>query len=486
MGAYLFALGLVLRATALGLPFVRDQDVQRVLTGALPIGEILFGRGLSDRHPPLWFLVLHVVELAGQSPSIVRAPAVLTGACIGPAIVWAARERAGAGLSRMAAVLATLATVSSSLVASSREVSEIPFFTLVVIATVALLARADRAPTTINLAALATAHALVLSTYHLGVFVLAGLWLGRVVWRLEDARHSQRVRRAALVGVLLGLPALALAAHTFTVDLGAREAATLHPDRAWGEASVLGMFGASTTTTTDAIGVGTLLVALAFAIVDRACRPTTLAALVTLVGIALLAPVARVQPYYALTVAPLWLASIACTDRSSWTAPRRAAAAAAIAIAALVPIAIAFPALGALYTADADAVFGRYVLDAQRAHVDRIVAVAHYDATLLAYEEAQASSRRLDSSALDADAEGTLSAASTPRIAFLTRSHGEPQSSAESAAGRLRHFASRETIAVVVRDAFPMPEVDRLLEHCARLDASATTRLVLCDRDSFR
>jgi len=473
VGLVLFAAGLAVRATSLDLPFPRDQDVQRVLMGALPVSEILFGRGLSDRHSPLWFLVLHAVEWAGQAPWIVRIPSAIAGACIAPAIAWA--SDAPEQHRPHALLAALLAALSPPLVGVAREVGEIPFFALALVLVVGVLARADREPTRTRVALVAVTHALAIATYYLGAIVLVGLWIGRSSARWTTSRP---VGRAALAGVALGSPAIALALRALLRDLGPRAAAAAHPDRAWGDATMIGLGRALAVETLDAVGPVVLAAVLA-GIAFRSARPTALASVLTLGVLAVLAPVARIQPYQALVVAPLLLLAVASVDTTERPSRERLARAGLIA-ACVIPLVSAGPALAALYAADADAVLGRYVVAARRAGVARIVAVADYDATLLAYEAARASHLRIDSAALDADGEGTLAIDTAPRIGFLTRSHDGAADAAQRAATRLRLLASREPIAVVARDAFPMPEVDGILEGCAPLDASPTTRLVLC------
>jgi len=55
-------------------PFVHDQDVQRIFTARLPLLEMLSFVSRTERHPPLYFLVLHVVEYFSQSEAAVRLP----------------------------------------------------------------------------------------------------------------------------------------------------------------------------------------------------------------------------------------------------------------------------------------------------------------------------------------------------------------------------------------------------------------------------
>jgi hypothetical protein len=371
--------------------------------------------------------------------------------------------------------------LSPALIGVSREVSEIPLFALVLVLSIGALVLADREPGRTPCVLVALAHFLALATYYLGPLVLGAIWLGRMASRQSTSR---RVGHAALAGVALGAPFSALALRALWLDLGARAAAALHPDRAWGESTVLGLGQALARETLDTVGPLVVVMAVV-ALRSRAARPAVVAALATLVSLALLAPIVRVQPYQALVVAPLMLLSLARFDPDEWPTRGRIVGA-LIAVVCVVPIASAFPAIATLHTVDADAVFARYVVAARLLNVERIVAVADYDSTLLAYEAASASHTRIDSTVLDPDDEGTLAIETTPRIAFLTRSHDGTPHAAQRAVARLRAFTERGAIAVVARDTFPIPEVDRILDRCAPLDASPTTRLVLCERDATR
>jgi hypothetical protein len=232
VGLFLFALGLALRAPSLGVPFAHDQDVQRLFTGHLPLREIATGAGLQDRHPPLYFFILHFVERYGQSEAVGRAPAVLAGAFAGPALLLAAASMRG----RIGptAVLAALAvTVSPELVLRSREVSEIPLFALIVMAAAASLVAAVREPRPARLATLAASHALALFTYYLAPFIVAA-HAAVLVWL---RRPDRRVVTAFAAGVVAGAPAFVLGGATLLRDWSARDVARAFPTLAWGEHS---------------------------------------------------------------------------------------------------------------------------------------------------------------------------------------------------------------------------------------------------------
>ncbi len=477
----LFGIGLGVRVVALDLPFARDQDVQRLLSGALPIREILFGRGLDDRHPPLWFLVLHVAELAGDAEWSARMPAVIAGALVAPAVVWAVQEaRPCARVSAMTIACASVAALSPTLVGAAREVSEIPFFSLVIVSLVAMGQRARRAPTRVNLVGLALSHALVLSTSYTGVFVIAAAWVVHLASVRAPLAIERRLRAARLVGVALGLPALGLALRITLRDSGARAAAHLHPGIAWGDATPASMLAACTLSTLVAIGASFLVLAVVAGVLVRseASRAALAIALSVALGIAALTPIARVQPYYVLAVAPLFLLALALVPPApTW---RSSLATALVVLAAALSLAAYGPTLAGLYAPDPEAVVPRYLARAREEGLERLVTVAGYDTTLVAYYAARAASRPIAWRDLDERNGWLVAPGLTPRIGSLAQSHSSDPSLGRHAAERLRAWLREGPLVVLARDAFSLPEVERILEACAVLDRSPRSRLLLC------
>ena len=98
----------------------------------MPLVELFPFVSRAERHPALYFFVLHFVELFSQSERAVRLPAAVAGALLGPALVAAVwRIRGSVGPAALLAALAV--TVSPELIQRSREVSEIPLFALLAI-----------------------------------------------------------------------------------------------------------------------------------------------------------------------------------------------------------------------------------------------------------------------------------------------------------------------------------------------------------------
>ncbi len=470
VGLLLFALGLALRAPALDLPFAHDQDVQRLLTGYLPLREIATGAGLRDRHPPLYFFILHFVELFGQSEAVVRAPAVVAGALVAPALLLAVASMCGR-IGAAAVVAALALTISPELVLRSREVSEIPLFSLFVLAAAASLVAAVREPRRTRLAAVALSHALALFTYYLAPFIVAAH--AAVLWRWKAER---RVLRAFVGGTVLGAPALVLGIVAFLRDRGARATARAFPALAWGEHSPWPMLVHMGQIAAGAFGRPFLVLVLMAVVIGVARRnlavimPATAAA-VTVLAIALLALVARVQGYYAATVLPLAALALAVVPEPEQHRHRIAG----LVVLVFVIACSSVPALaraGSLYIVDADAFMPRFASVIARRPEERVVTVAHYDKTLLAYYLA-----RVDGRSIGWD---TMDDARAKPIDALVMVHALDANSEQTASRRLEAIIAAGPTLVIERDAFLLPAIVERLSSCERLLQAPTARLVRC------
>ncbi len=475
----LLAIGGVLRLSALSFPFLHDQDVQRALTGNLPLTEILLGAGLRDRHPPLYFVVLHFVQYAGQSAQILRLPAAIAGTLIGPGMLWAtSRLKGRIGITALGAALAV--TLSPELIGRSREVSEIPLYTLIVMTAATSLVAALRSPRWSWWIGLALSHTLALFTYYLAPFFVvahAGILLG---WRWAQGRLERGVVVAWGLGVALGLPILAVGMITFFRDRGAREVARVFPGLAWGDHSLMEMVSQMSRVSVDAFGMPLLL--LLFVAVGRGLWKGQLAvitlaagAAATFFGIALLAPLARVQAYYITTVLPLLALAAAQAppfvqrqQRHLW----RCCLLATLAASTL-------PALSrgrSLYVDDVNAFMPRFALMIRQRPETRVVTVAHYDKTLLAYYLAQAEGKTLSWFTLDE--------ASDKRIEPLLMVHDLGPDSEARAIQDLERLMSEAAILVIERDSFLLPNLHQRLRACETLAEAPTARLFRCAADS--
>ncbi|HRI72381.1 MAG TPA: hypothetical protein PK156_49440, partial [Polyangium sp.] len=471
----LLVLGLGLRLPNLDLPFVHDQDVQRFFTGQYPLVEILTGNGLDDRHPPLWFVVLHVAGLFGQTEDVARFPAALSGAFIGPAIVWAAyvvRGRAGIA----AAWCGLAATISPELIRRSREVSEIPFFSVLVIVVIALTLRLSQRSSGRTKYALVVVTGLLAWTYYLAPLVVLAIVVALVATR----RIERNVLVALGLGCIVGAPAFLLGAWTIVRDRGAREVAAQYPGLAWGERSSGETLLEIAHQTRDAVGAPMILLSLlagVFALLRRR-DPSSFVALAvmftTAIGIAFAAQFARVQPYYIIAIVPVLLLAAAlgpssrASVRPAWWM---------VCAASIVPYGyFSLPNAGVLHVRDLDAfmpTFASFVL--QRSE-SRVIVVAHYDATLLTYYVERQMGARAVWPASDASGEFVLPT-SGKRVLTLAQVHDLRERSDEEAEARLRVALEKGPALVIERDAFVLERVHRELAACTILLVAPSARL---------
>lgn len=478
----LLGLGLALRLPALDLPFTRDQDVQRLFTGNASLGEIATGVGLEDRHPPLYFFVLHGAQRFGQSEAVGRAPAALAGALVGPAILLAAAWMSGAGGAAVVAALA--ATVSPELVARSREVSEIPLYALILLAASSSLVAAARRARPLALLTLALSHALAFYTYYLAPFT-AGAHAALLLWRRGPNR---RVVAAFAAGILAATPAILLGAATLVRDWDARATARAFPTLAWGEHSPLPLALHMARIAADGLGAPLCLLGLAAMLAgalrrDLAVLAPALGFWATFAGIAVLSPIARVQAYYVATVLPLGLLALAvfrpgAARRRTGAPPAERRSPTSLAwngALALAVGAVTVPLLAgtrSLYVPDADAFMPRFARVVATRPEATVVTVAHYDKALLAYYLARARGRSIAWDRVDEPG--------YKRIEALVLVHFLDAGSEAAAVRRLDELAGVAPILVIERDAVLLPRVGERLARCELLAEAPTARLLAC------
>jgi hypothetical protein len=471
VGLLLFALGLALRVPSLGLPFAHDQDVQRMFTGNLPLHEIATGAGLKDRHPPLYFFVLHVAQRFGQSEAVGRAPAVLAGALVGPALLVAAASLCG-GAGSAAALAGLAVTISPELVARSREVSEIPLFALIVIATAASLVAALRDTRRTRLVAVVVSHALALFTYYLAPFIVAA-HAAVLAWLRTPNR---RVVWALVVGVVAGAPAFVLGILTLFRDWGARDVARAFPALAWGQHSPFQMAIYMSQIAVEACGPLFFVLLLVVAAVgiarrDLAVITPVLGCTATFAGIALLSPIARVQGYYVTTVLPLAVLTLAVSPEPERVGHRIGWLAALVLVVAFSTVPLLAGARS-LYVPDTDAFMPRFANVIAQRPEHTVVTVAHYDKTLLAYYLALGAGRSISWSNVDDPP--------SKRIEPLVLVHAMHAGSETDAGRQLEQILAAGPALVIERDAFLLPAIAERLSACEQLLEAPSARLVRC------
>lgn len=474
---FLFVLGLGLRAAHLGLPFVLDQDVQRVFTGHLSLTEILTGAGLSDRHPPLYFVVLHVAQLAGQAEAVVRMPAALAGALLGPALVGCA-----VALGRRvepAALAGLVVSVGAAFVFRAREVSAIPLFTLLLIAALTSTLRYDQGASRPRLIAVVVSHALLLFTHHTAALAIVAELC--VVLAVGAARRP--TLRAVGLGCLAGAPALLHAVLTLVRDHGPREAARARPELAWGERGVLFVARALGDLALDALGPVWLLGALVCLVLGVRRRDGALLVplgmvLCTGAGIALLASLARVQTYYLMTVLPLLPLGVALAVPAA-RGPRSALVGPCFALAALLTLTPRLAELPPLYQRS-DRAFMDHFAHTLGARAERRVAVlVDYDLPLLAYYLAREAAVPVDWDALERGDDGVRLRGTDYVLLPLVRAHGSDAHPDERAVAQLEREGAHGLL-VVARHDVGLPRAAAWLRRCEVLEERSEATLFSC------
>lgn len=481
----LFALGLLFRLPHLDIPFTHDQDVQRFFTGQAPLLEILTGKGLDDRHPPLWFVVLHGVGLFGQTETIARLPAVISGALIAPALLWATRQvRETAGLSAMFA--GVVVAISPELLQYSREVSEIPFFSVLIICAVGLVARLSKptAPTSAR-RALTVVIALLAWTYYVAPLVVLGLVVALGVQR--------KLRKDVLVslgwGIAAGAPAYLLGAWTIVRDHHARQVAAQFPTLAWGQRTPLEILIEMWRHASASVGEPILVLgAISGLLALRSRRePAAFVALIvavmSAVGIAFASSIARVQAYYVVTLVPLFPLAVALGPSVQTVRSRVWLLASAVCLLWFAKV--SRPGSEFPYLQDGEAFMPRFASFVLQRSEKRIVLVAHYDATLLTYYLERFSGGR--ATWPQAEESGWFVLPTSQRLLLpLAQAHGLTDSSGETLRMKLQEELEQEPLLVIERDTFVLAPVHEELQRCDILLTAPSARLLRCSARSQR
>jgi hypothetical protein len=486
VASLLLVAGVLLRFTALDLPFERDQDVQRAFTGHMPLWRVLFVEGLADRHPPLWFVVLHASQaLFGQSEAALRAPAALCGALVGPAITLVLARRGGV-IGPVAAASALAVTVSGELISQSREVSDIPLMSLLAVLMVASATRLATRPSPATMVLCVAAHVLGLYTYYLAPLVVAGeaLALGAACFRPEMKRA------AAWIGGL-SAPAMFLLVRVAIVDSSARATAHARPDLAWGERTVMSTAHDIARLTWGTFPATLLVLALLAVACARLSRVATSGALFALAGFAAVAPVARVQPYYQAAVAPLLALAAGAMSLPAWRpAPivrpstiRRALGsrllAAALCVAVGVPPLLALDRLTTVYVPTDRANVSAWAKLVAARPERRLVFSVEHDSTLMTYALGRELGVETDWRTLERTPNDLRSNVLGWTFVALLSAHRLPPD--PKATARARLLAEIEGGALfLARDPWAEGTTEVLTERCEQLQEVSNARLYAC------
>lgn len=491
LAVLLAVLGGWLRATRLDLPLAIDGEVQRMFTGHLPLLDALRFSAFNERHPPLLFMLLHVAQMFGQSEAIVRLPAVIAGIMIGPAVVATAHvlrarfpDRGTMFAATALACAGVAATAAPELVSRSREVSELTLFGLFAVVTLGASLHACRASTVIGLALVTVGHAALLWTYYMAPFLLVGFW---VTMRLLG-QVPRRVILAAALGVVLGAPNLLFAAISFLQDLPTRQLAEKFPSLVWGDRSALMMaqyvggmalntFGTPLGTVVALAGLGALVHR------DRLVLAPLAAVAAVGLGMVMLTPVARIQPYYFVCALPLLPLALGVTP-SPPAGARRVLATAAIALATAwsIPHALTLE-MDRIYAPHPHASGRRFAQIIATRPESQVAVLAPGYERRIAYSLALIAGLEIDWRDVPLGQEG--SAPRGLRQTFVPLLGGDDAFDASKAIEALEAL-SRQAPFLAALPVTSMPEIDRWVDRCTELDRTVAERLLHCPKRADR
>jgi len=301
----------VLRFWSLDLPFDADYMTQRLFFGSLDIGDILAHDYPDQRHPQLFYLVLHFFLYFGHQEWLARLPAVLFSLGSAVALFALARPYLG-GLRSLVGVL--LFMLSTSFFEHSRDVSDLSLFIMLALLACHLFLRCLREPTLRRLILLAAVETAMFYAYYMAVLVLFAQFV--IVMVIARSRKFLRLWIALGSACLLALPAFWDLVTLVLADVGTRQVAGQFPAHVWGEQAGVQLFSEFAALLVPATLFGVLLPLLALL---GACRwgrrswkrPEFLLLvvllLVSLLVIGLAVVLVRLRPYYLLFLLPPFL-----------------------------------------------------------------------------------------------------------------------------------------------------------------------------------
>ena len=320
---------LVLRLIHLDTPFSIDAMTQRVFFGSIDLGDILAHRYHDQRHPQLFYLVLHGFQWFGHDEIVLRLPAVLFSLAAAGVLFLVARRVLGAGPALVATLLLGL---NVAFLSHSREVGDLTLFTFLALLSTHLLVRALERPATWAIGAFVVVEAALFYAYYLAILVALAHGVALLVH--GRSRRGRAVALGLATAVVLALPSLRRLYRLVFADRGMRGVAEAFPEHVWGERTSVELLGQLGGLLTPSMEVLVVLVAVAlvgaFRLADRPWRSVvglvaglTILVSVTVVGAAVV--MVRLKPYYLLFTLPLLLllAVAGCTGPSSADKTRR-------------------------------------------------------------------------------------------------------------------------------------------------------------------
>jgi hypothetical protein len=133
-----------------------------------------------------------------------------------------------------------------------------------------------------------------------------------------------------------------------------------------------------------------------------------------------------------------------------------------------------------LYLPDQDAFMPRFAATVIARPERRVITVAHYDATLLAYYVARAQGLAVDWSRLRHQGDSFHVDGDARLIDPLVQVHRFDSESEPRALARLEASARLEPVLVVDRDALKLDSIRGFLSRCELIDEAPAARLYAC------
>jgi|GEM_PF-2406031 len=309
-----------LRFWQLDVAFDADYMTQRIFFASLDLDDILAHRYEDQRHPQLYYLILHFFLYLGHGEWIARLPAVLFSLGSAVALFALARPYLG-GVRSLAAVL--LLMLSASYLLHSRDVTDITLFTMLALIACHLFLRCLKEPKFRLLVLLAAVETAMFYTYYMAVLV-AGAQLAVMLVHARSRRHL-KLWLALGAATLLAVPAFCDFATLVVADMGARHISRQFPAHMWGEQAGGRLLAELAYLLVPATLFGGLMPILAILGGFRWARRhwkrpefllLAILVVVSLTVIGLAVVLVRLKPYYLLFLLPvfLMLVVVGCLD----------------------------------------------------------------------------------------------------------------------------------------------------------------------------
>lgn len=191
--AFVTAVGLALRAAAMGQSLLGDELFTYEIATRGSLGEMLDGVTSTELNPPLYFVFAWLAAKAGDPLIAIRVPSLVFGTAAIP-MVWLVGRRL---VGRVPALMGTaLFAIAPFAVYYGSEARAYSLLTALALASTYALLRALEGGTRWWWAAHAAAAAAVMYTHYTGVFVLAAQ-AGWALWAYRDRRRAVAISSAA-------------------------------------------------------------------------------------------------------------------------------------------------------------------------------------------------------------------------------------------------------------------------------------------------